>query len=107
MEKLITVERARAEIDRLQRFVDLAENYKINTLERWIIREYAYTNSIKEVVERAKASQLTRDGYYMDREYIISVINGKPEDELHRIMKAGYRHKIRPNKRRALEYSKL
>ena len=104
MAKLITVERAKAEIERLQHFVALAENYKTNTLERWIIREYAYTNSIKEVVEQAKVFKLTREGNFIERDYIISVINGKPEDELHKIMKAGYRHKIRPNKKRAMEY---
>jgi hypothetical protein len=50
--KLITVERAEKEINRLQKYIELVENYEADTLEKWIIKEYAYTNSIVEVVKR-------------------------------------------------------
>ena len=50
--KLIIVERAEKEINRLQKYIELVENYGADTLEKWIIKEYAYTNSIVEVVKR-------------------------------------------------------
>ena len=52
--KLITVERAEKEINRLQKYIELVENYEANTLEKWIVKEYAYTNSVVEVVKRIK-----------------------------------------------------
>ena len=41
--KLITVERAEKEINRLQKYIELVENYEADTLEKWIVKEYAYT----------------------------------------------------------------
>jgi hypothetical protein len=55
--KLITVSRAQAEIKRLQQYISLVEEYQADTLEKWIIKEYAYTNSITEVVKRATAKE--------------------------------------------------
>jgi hypothetical protein len=46
MEKLITVRRAKEEIKRLQEYIDLAESYEADTLEKLIIKEYAFTNSM-------------------------------------------------------------
>ncbi|WEZ71216.1 hypothetical protein [Bacillus altitudinis] len=39
--KLITVTRAQAEINRLQQYISLVEEYQADTLEKWIIKEYA------------------------------------------------------------------
>jgi hypothetical protein len=52
MTKLITVDRAKAEIKRLQNFVNLVESYEADTLDKAIIKEYAFTNSIVEVTKR-------------------------------------------------------
>jgi archaellum component FlaC len=49
MVKLITVKKAQEEIERLQEYIDLVDSYEVNTLDTWIIKEYALTNSIKEV----------------------------------------------------------
>ena len=98
MTKLITVQRAKKEIERLQHFVALAESYDSTTLENWIIKEYAYTNSIGEIVKRANDKELTNNEKAVDREFVTSVITGKATDELHRLLKAGYRSKVRPNK---------
>ncbi|MDR4948128.1 hypothetical protein [Neobacillus cucumis] len=57
--KLITIPRAEAEIRRLQQYITLVEEYPADTLEKWIIKEYAYTNSITEVVKRANAKGMT------------------------------------------------
>ncbi|TFJ91713.1 hypothetical protein [Lentibacillus salicampi] len=100
MVKLITVERAKKEVQRLQHFIDLAESYESDTLNKWTIKEYAYTNSIKKVVEKANTESLTVKGEPLSREYAVAVINGKANDELHRILRRGYRLKIKPNKRK-------
>jgi hypothetical protein len=76
--KLITVSRAQAEIKRLQQYISLVEEYQADTLEKWIIKEYAYTNSITEVVKRATAK-----GKTLDQAYAKSVLKGKASDDLH------------------------
>ncbi|WP_353853970.1 hypothetical protein [Bacillus sp. Bos-x628] len=62
MPKLITVQRAYDEIKRLQHYIELAETYEADNLEKWIIKEYAYTNSITEVVKRANSKGFTYNG---------------------------------------------
>lgn len=92
--KLITFSRAKAEIRRLQQYVTMVEEYEANTLERWIIKEYAITNSITEVVKRANAKQIT-----LDQAYAKSVLKGKPTDDLHKILKSGYLARIKHKNR--------
>ena|SRR5699024_6629920 len=100
MAKLITVSKAQEEIKRLQHYVELVEQYEADTLEKWIIKEYAYTNSMVEVVRRANAKGYTNNGNEVDKAYVVSVINGKTNGELHKILRTGYKLKIRPNKRK-------
>ncbi|HZW68978.1 MAG TPA: hypothetical protein VFF20_10345 [Pseudogracilibacillus sp.] len=97
--RLITLERAKSKVERLQKYISLIENYKVETLDDWIIKEYAINNSIKTMLEDATAKGITNNGEALDREYVVSVINGKVKNELHRIVRLGYRQKIRPNKR--------
>ncbi|MDM5326821.1 hypothetical protein [Neobacillus sp. CF12] len=93
--KLITVPRAQAEIGKLQKYITLVEDYQADTLEKWIIKEYAYTNSITEVVKRANAQ-----GMALDQAYAKSVLKGKPSDELHRMLRSGYLARLKPKKER-------
>src|SRR5688572_11155102 len=87
---LITVRRAKDEIKRLQHYVTLAETYETDSLEKVIIKEYAYTNSMFEVTRN-----LNRLGYkiaeqQIGKEYVKSVIMGKAKDDLHKMLKSGY-----------------
>jgi hypothetical protein len=91
--KLITVQRAEKEVKRLMHFINLAENYDADTLEKWVIKEYAFTNSVTEIVKRAH-----NKGIPLTKEYASSVIKGKATDELHRILKSGYMARITPKK---------
>jgi hypothetical protein len=91
MGKLITVEKAQKEIMRLKQYVALVEDYKADTLDKWIIKEYAYTNSIVKVIRSAN-----QKGISVTPEYAKSVIKGKPTDELHKFLKSGYLERIRP-----------
>jgi hypothetical protein len=87
---MITVRRAKEEIKRLQLYVNLAESYETDTLEKVIIKEYAYTNSMFEVSRNLNRQGYLINGLPIDKEYVSCVINQKPADELHRILKSGY-----------------
>ena len=94
--KLITPQRAKEEVKRLQEYIDLVESYQADTLEKWIVKEYAFTNSMIEVVRRANHRGLTNNGSPIDQKFVVSVINSnKVNDELHRLLRLGYRQKIR------------
>jgi hypothetical protein len=73
----------------------LVEEYQADTLEKWIIKEYAYTNSINEVVKRANANGMTLDPVYAK-----SILKGKASDELHRMLRSGYLARLKPKKER-------
>jgi capsid portal protein len=93
--KLITVPRAEAEIKRLQQYITLVEEYQADTMEKWIIKEYVYTNGITEVVKRANAK-----GMALEQAYAKSVLKGKASDELHRMLRSGYLARLKPKKER-------
>jgi hypothetical protein len=100
MVKLITVKKAKEEIVRLQEYIDLVDSYEVNTLDTWIIKEYALTNSIKEVVKKGTADGMTKqNGEPLDKAFVVSVINGKATHKLHRLIRSGYRLRIKPNKK--------
>lgn len=99
MAKLITVSRAEEEVKRLQYYIELAESYEADTLEKWVIKEYAFTNSLIEVVKRANSKGYIKNGNPIDKHYVVSIVNGKAQDELHRLLKSWYNQKIKPNKK--------
>jgi len=96
MAKLITVERAQKEVERLQHYLKLVEEYETDTLDKWIIKQYAITNSLKKVIEKAQEQYFVE----IEREYVVSVIKSKPKDVLHKMVKSGYMLKTRPNRRK-------
>ena len=49
---IMTLERAKREIVKLQHFVDLIESYQPSSLDQEIIKEYAKTSSIPEVCKK-------------------------------------------------------
>jgi len=99
LSKLITVEKAQKEVERLKNYLTLVEKYETDTMERWIIKQYAITNSIKQIVIRAREQGFTLNGKEIERNYITEVIKSKPKDELHKILKSGYLYKTRSNRR--------
>jgi hypothetical protein len=100
MAKLITVERAKKEIQRLQKYVDLVEGYEVNSLEKWIIREYGLTNSIKKVTENAIELGYTKEGFPVGREYVTDVIKTHAKDPLHKMLQSGYERRVNLSKKR-------
>jgi uncharacterized protein YaaQ len=90
LSSLITVRRAKDEIKRLQHYVYLVENYEADTLEKFIIKENAITNSMFEVTRNLNRRGYLKNGNPIEKGYITAIINGKTADELHRILKSGY-----------------
>jgi basic membrane lipoprotein Med (substrate-binding protein (PBP1-ABC) superfamily) len=101
--KLYTYQQAKEEIERLKRYVYLIETYEVKSLEDWILLQYAYTNSIKKVVEKAAQEGIVLKGKpSLDLKYVSTVINSKPKNELHQMIREGYKEKIKPIKKAAL-----
>jgi hypothetical protein len=73
----------------------VVESYEADSLEKWIIKEYAYTSSIKEVVNRGQQRGLTHQGAELNHEFVRDVIAAKPKDELHRLVRANYRIRLK------------
>jgi hypothetical protein len=102
MPRLITVSKAKDEIKRLKEYIDLAESYETDSLEKQIIKEYAFTTSIAKIVSAFGSAGIKNGDQPVDRQYIISVINGKVNDQLHRIVKSGYLSKTKHTRNRKL-----
>ncbi|MDQ0975866.1 hypothetical protein QFZ31_005744 [Neobacillus niacini] len=98
--KILTVQTAKEEIRRLQHFVNLVESYEANSLEKWIVKEYSYTSSIREVVSRGNQRGYESNGVELDHEFVKNIIAGAPKDELHRLVRANYILKIKPSKKK-------
>lgn len=88
--RFLTIPQAKMEIKRLEMFIDLVESYEADCIEKWIIKEYSFTSSVPEVVQRATERNLNA---VIDKKYVSDVLNSKPKDELHRLVRQGYRNK--------------
>lgn len=93
------VEQVKEENSKLQEFVNLAESYRADNVERCIIREYAYYNSIPNVIKGLREKGITNDGKGIERQDVIDVLRAKPVDDLHRIIQSWYKQKVKGNRR--------
>lgn len=89
MSKLITLEKAKSDIKKLQHYIDLVETYEADTLEKAIIKEYAITNSVIKITENLG----------VDREFAISIIKKKGKDELSKLVRSMYMEKTKAIRR--------
>jgi hypothetical protein len=90
MAKLTTVRRAKVEVKQLQDYIDLAESYEADTLEKLIIKENAFTNSIAEVTRILNRRDFLINGKVIEKQDVLAIIKSKPNDELHGLLKLGY-----------------
>jgi hypothetical protein len=75
--------------------VDLVLSYEADTIEKMIIKEYANSNSMTKVVKKLEDAGMLNDGTKIDKEYVSFVINSKPKDQLHRILRSGYKQRVK------------
>ena len=99
MDRLIALPQARMEAKQLLVYIDLVELYEADTLEKLIIKEYAYTYSIRQVLKIFKERGITKDNRAVEREDIVAVLKKKSADPLHRIVRRMYMRKISHTKR--------
>jgi len=96
---LITYDRAKSEIKRLQAYVEMIDNYVINDFEDWVIYNYTITNSMTKIVKKAADENVLIDGRPIEIKDLSKIINSKTKTELHRILRLGYRQRIRKSRR--------
>jgi|SRR5699024_3555528 len=96
MKKFMTLDQAKMEVKSLNEYIELVENYEVKTLEQWIIKNYALTNSIPGVIKNSLSDACqSKISSQISRNTISSVIKSKPQDQLHRIIRSAYLRKIR------------
>jgi uncharacterized protein YceH (UPF0502 family) len=92
---LISVEKAREEILKLQQYIELVETYEADTLEKLIIKEYALTNSIDKTVKAVNAAGYAINQKVVEREYVVSLLKKRGKDELHKLVRSAYMEKTK------------
>jgi hypothetical protein len=95
MTNIISVEKAREEIERLQQYIELVENYEANTLDKFIIKEYALTNSIDKTVKAINAVGYAIYNKEVGRDYVVSLLKKRGKDELHKLVRSAYMQKTK------------
>ncbi|WP_026858882.1 hypothetical protein [Jeotgalicoccus psychrophilus] len=98
MKKFMKYNDAKEEMNRIKNYIYLVENYKVDNVFNWIVKQYALTNSIAGVVRSARNEEDHKIFEVVDREKVLSVLNSPAKDELHKIIIQGYKAKIRRKK---------
>lgn len=98
MKNIKTVDAAKKEIQVLEDFVSLVENYQATTLGQKIVKAYAYSGSIAKVVSYIN-NEFGPDT--IDKTYVTDLLKSKPQDELHKHMKANYLTKTRHTRKKS------
>ncbi|MED5244987.1 hypothetical protein [Priestia sp. LL-8] len=88
MSKLITLERAKSEIKKLQHYANLVENYEADVFKKAIIKEHVITN---RVIKRT-------ENLGVEREFAISLIKKKGKDELSKLIRSMYMTRTKPSR---------
>ncbi|WP_342541939.1 hypothetical protein MHH33_12800 [Paenisporosarcina sp. FSL H8-0542] len=97
MKSIKTVDAAKKEIQVLEDFVSFVENYQATTLVQKILKAYAYSGSIAKVVANMN-NEFGPDT--IDHTFVSNLLKSKPQDELHKRMKAHYLHKTRHTRKK-------
>lgn len=87
---LITYQKAKENIISLQNYVDLIDKYEVNSVEQFIVKSYAISNSSSNVIKEYNILSSKLNYPPISREYILEVIKGPTIDELHKIVKKAY-----------------
>ncbi len=96
--KFMTVERAKREIARLQKYVFLVDTYEVDTLDKFVIRTYAEVGSLESTLDLAHRAGY---GYHLEKEDLVAIIKKIKKDELHKLIRAGYMHRTRASRKKA------
>ncbi|MGE6415319.1 hypothetical protein ACQKDD_14240 [Planococcus kocurii] len=100
MKHLPTVSRAKEEIEYLQDYVLLAETYHANTLEKKIIKLYAFTGSIQKVVAQLNEERTVQSLPVIDATLVSETIQSRAKDPLHRLLRTNYLKKTKHTRKK-------
>lgn len=103
MKYLPTISRAKEEIEYLQDYVLLAETYHANTLDKQIIKLYAYTGSIQKVTAQINEVREAQNLPLIDATFVSRSIQSKPKDLLHKLLRANYLQKTKHVRKKSAE----
>lgn len=106
MRRLPTVSQAKKEIEFLQEYVFLAETYQAGNLQEQIIKLYAYTGSIKQVTEQLNEERAQDRLMPIDSKFVTEIVQSKPMDPLHKLVRTNYLNKTLPARQRSKMYAK-
>lgn len=97
---LSTYNKAKEHIAILTTYVDLVDNYNVETVENAIIHLYAMHSSISKVIKNIKNQTYSFefDSNVITHDFVRQVILSKPNDELHSIIQKIFKKKIKPRK---------
>jgi len=97
---LITVDKAREEIEWLQNYIQIVENYETNTIEKRILKEYAYIGNSQKVAAKLNSEGLSINKRDLLPQDVTAIIRSKATDDLHKIIKRGFLYKFRDRNKR-------
>lgn len=106
MKRLPTVSKAKKEIEFLQDYVFLAETYQPGSLQEQIIQLYAFTGSIQKVTDQLNAERAQEKLLPIDSKVVTEVIQSRPMDPLHKLVRTNYLNKTRPARQLSKMYAK-
>lgn len=101
MKVLPTIEKAKREIQKLESYISLVENYNDDTLKEKILKAYAYTGSIEKTKLKINNINANENLSQIDSVFIKNIILSKPEDPLHKLLKSNYFLKTKGKRRRS------
>ena len=96
LHELITYKQAKKKISALQYYINLVDNYDENSsLESWIIKNFAMTNSISKVLNLSNGKDFSFN-ILLTRDYIKEVIlSENTNDELQILLKRAYKKRYK------------
>ena len=103
MKHLPTVSRAKEEIEYLQDYVLLAEVYRANTLEKQVIKLYAYMGSIQKVTAQINKEREVQNLPPIDAAFVSHTIQSRPKDPLHKLLRTNYLQKTKHIRKKPAE----
>lgn len=101
MRVFVTVEKAQEEIEWLHNYINLVENYQADTVEKLILKEYAYLGSSQRVAEELNSRNVKINEREVLPQDVIAVIRSrvKTTDDLHKIIKRGFNYRYKNHER--------
>lgn len=95
MRRLKALEKVKDDLRKIEAYVALVENYKTETLAQKIIKSYACTSSLSKTLSEVNRELRTINQPCLELSFVTDLIKSRPQDELHKLVRASYFSKIK------------